>query len=403
MPDFKNLAKGGWHPEKRGGGKEGGLRSEFKGVNTVAGWMGKGKDPYEDKRADHQSAPLSSLRDPSSFAPPPKHVQYYGAAAAQSSSTPSPPPPPRSLGSALPPQQIHQQQEAERAAAQAAEEEANRPRPPPGPYRPDTTGLSTAHLPKPPVRRLDSSSPAPAPAPATRRPAGPPGLPPRLPPRQNSNPDEYSAAPPPNYHEATQSSITPNQGALNRLGQAGVSVPGFNIGRTASPPKPSPSPPVPPRTNSPALPNRGPQVPQLNELQSRFSRMNTSSPNPPQPVSPGQSQGTTWAQKQSAINTAQSFRRDPSSVPFSDARAAVGTANNFRERHGDQITSGLQTANGLQTRFGAGTTASPPASPAIGGVAGKKPPPPPPPKKKELSSGSGAPEPPPVPLSSKPR
>lgn len=35
MPDFKGLAKGGWHPEKRGGGKEGGIRSEFKGVNTI--------------------------------------------------------------------------------------------------------------------------------------------------------------------------------------------------------------------------------------------------------------------------------------------------------------------------------------------------------------------------------
>ncbi|KAJ9632062.1 hypothetical protein H2203_000463 [Taxawa tesnikishii (nom. ined.)] len=314
MPDFKGLAKGGWHPEKRGGGKEGGIRSEFKGVNTIAGWMGKGKDPYQESRS-HQSAPLSSLRDPASFAPPPKHVHYHGASAAQSSaSSPSYPQHTGGLGAPISQDVILRQQEAEQAQARAEEEETNRPPSPPKPYRVDTTGLSTTNLPKPPVRRSGGSSPSPIPAPAARKPAGPPGLPPRLPPRQNSHPDPNSPAPPPTYGEAVQQ---PDQGALSRLGQAGVSVPGLSIGRSASPPKPVQSPPLPARgatqspsvparapvlsppapsrapTQSPSVPARGPQAPQLSELQSRFAKMST----PSSTAQENANQGTTWAQK----------------------------------------------------------------------------------------------------------
>jgi hypothetical protein len=148
---------------------------------------------------------------------------------------------------------------------QAQEEEEEASRPPPGPYRVDTTGLSTANLPKPPVRRLDSGSSQPrppprqiAPSPAARAPLPPPrstptpptapsrqqpALPPRLPPRQNSRPDLNSPAPPPAYTELdhpTTSVPAPDQGAMNRLARAGVSVPGFDIGSRNSP-APTPS------------------------------------------------------------------------------------------------------------------------------------------------------------------
>lgn len=264
------------------------------------------------------------------------------------------------------------------------------------PYRVNTTGLETSHLPKPPVRRSDGSTPPALPSPASRK---PPGLPPRLPARQNSNPTEFTPAPPPVYQEAIgqKPSITPNQGSLDRLGRAGVSVSGFNIGRSASPLK------------SPAAPSpSGQQGPQLGELQSRFSRMSASSSTSETPT-----QGTTWAQKQAALKTARNARSDPSSLTFSDARTAASTANNFRQRHGEQMASGLQSANGLNQKYGitnrfssmtgndSAGTSNPPASPAV--AAAKKAPPPPPPKKKELSDVTLGVAPPPVPMSSKPR
>jgi len=153
-----------------------------------------------------------------------------------------------------------------------------------------------------------------------------------------------------------------------------------------------------------------------------------SSSSSPKPVSA--SEGTTFAQKQAALKTASSFRNDPSSVSLSDARAAAGTANNFRERHGEQVKSGWQSANRLYTKYGiadkvgaygASSTQVPePQSSAVemrdstseipvggpsGALLGKKKPPPPPAKKKELM-GTGLtkePVPPPIPLASKPK
>ncbi|KAJ4291999.1 hypothetical protein N0V90_009898 [Kalmusia sp. IMI 367209] len=381
MSGLKDIAKGGWHPKGKGEGGRESWRSDFKGINTVSGWkdkaMGKSKQPGEDPH-EHVSAPLSTLKDPSSFGPPPKHRAYYGDAAG--------PPRPR------PTQQERQREE----------EEANRP--PPGPYAADTTGLSTAHLPKPPAFR-PGQTPPPAVEQSTK-PKPKPTLPPRLPPRQNSHPDAYAPAPPPPYSESTQNNGVPggqlNQGALNRLGQAGVSVPGLDINRTASPP-------VPPRQTAsptPASPSAvAGRMPQLSELQSRFANRSSPSSSSPSAVPP--STGTTWAEKQAALKTANNFHNDPSKVTLSDARSAASTANNFRERHGDQVAAGWKAAGNLNQKYGitgrvnslaSGSTASPPGSPTKGAL-GKKPPPPPP-KKKELG-GSG--EPPPVPMSSKPK
>lgn len=59
--------KKGWHPPGRDGKKES-FRNDFKGINQVAGWMGKGKDPKAEERETHVSQPLSSLKDRESSA-----------------------------------------------------------------------------------------------------------------------------------------------------------------------------------------------------------------------------------------------------------------------------------------------------------------------------------------------
>lgn len=410
MDKFKSVAKGGWHPERSAGSSSGGA-SDSK-LGQVKGWVGKaqGKDAHADAAREHQSAPLSSLKDPASFAPPPKRLDYSaGAAASTGSSAPA--------GSAK--QRLQEKEEARRRA----EEEANKP--PPGPYRTDTTGLSTAHLPKPPAFRPSTASP-PLPPPAATATRPKPSLPPRLPPRQNSNPDEFAPPPPPTYNEATQAAPSQgvlNQGALNRLGQAGVSVSGFGIGRTASPqvpPRQTASPPVPPRQNSstgapvPPPPRTTGHGSQLGELQSRFAKMSSPSAGSSE-AAPAPTTGTSWADKQAALRTAGNLRDDPSKVTASDLKGAASTANNFQQRHGEQVASGWKAASGLNQKYGiAGKVNSyasssaqlaQPQSPtqSAPGVLGKKaPPPPPPPKKKELGATAAA-EPPPIPLSSKPK
>lgn len=356
--------------------------------------MGRSADGGKEDAHAHVSAPLSTLKDPASFGPPPKHRAYYGDAAG--------PPRPRPA----------------REPAQAHQREDGIETPPAGPYAADTTGLSTAHLPKPPAFRPNQATP-PAIDPSSRP---KPNLPPRLPPRQNSHPDAYAPAPPPPYQEATQDTGAAggylNQGALNRLGQAGVSVPGLEIGRHASPPVPprqTASPPVPPRRTSSPLTATPPAVPsrknssQLNELQSRFANLRTSSSQTTPSAPPAT--GTTWAEKQAALKTVNTLHSDPSKVTLSDARSAASTANNFRERHGEQVAAGWKAASNLNQKYGiagrvnslaSGSKASPPPppSPTTGGLGKKAPPPPPPPKKKELGGAGG---PPPIPLGSKPK
>lgn len=353
--------------------------------------------------------PISSLRDPASFAPPPKRIGTAGRASPGTNPV---------GGSAY-------------ATPAAQQPEAEEERPEPQPYRRDTTGLSTSHLPPPPGRRDGANGKPPAATIAGRPPAmkPKPSLPPRLPPRQTEHVDEYTPAAPPPYSVEAQPPAHQgilNQGAMNRLGAAGVSVPGFGIA-------PSPSPPLPSRRQAaappPPVPSQKPAPSQLGELQSRFAKFTTSSSQIKTPQPAAANQGTTWAQKQAALKTASSFRNDPSSVSFSDARGAATTANNFRERHGAQVASGLQSANNLNNKYGltekAGAAAvygvgntAPAQSPVAArdqidginldghahSVATKKAPPPPPKKRPDLvgtQQSSGPP--PPIPMSSKPK
>ncbi|KAI6860986.1 hypothetical protein KC343_g2141 [Hortaea werneckii] len=297
MDKFKGLAKGGWHPAGDRGISRDSWRSDLKGIAT-----GKKEDPHSlQARRDHQSAPLSSLRDPSSFGAPPKQTGAYGSGGGGATGFSSPgrpgggggggggagalPPSSGGLGGPVPTPSRRQQQPME-----------EEPPKPPEPYRMDTSGLKTDHLPKPPVRRGDGAgSPAgSAPGPGAGRTASPslpartasPKVPPRqtpplpsrapvaaakpppaLPPRMTENPNEYTPPPPPTYGEAMKPGTDAGQideGAASRLGQAGVSVPGFGIGGQLNQ-----------QQQQPAQPQG--HSSQLGELQQRFSRMNTGS------------------------------------------------------------------------------------------------------------------------------
>ncbi|KIW04928.1 uncharacterized protein PV09_04096 [Verruconis gallopava] len=416
MSSLKDIAKGGWHPKGKDGGKES-WRGDFKGIDQVAGWMGKKKTSDYGRAQEHTSTPLNQLKDPASFGPPPKRNTYGSSAAGGSTTQASPSstiPGTRltsstgGLGSPLTREQL---EEDRRLAAQRVESQRRieeEPKHPTGPYRADTTGLSTAGLPPPPkFRGASSTSPEKG---AVAKPP-PPSLPPRLPPRQAAAP----LSPPPAYSQQSgpENGVL-NHGAVSRLGAAGVKVPALGIGASNS----SASPPPPPGQS----PTAGTNASQLSELQSRFSRLNSGSTSPSAATADSSAQGTTWAQKQAALKTASNFHKDPTSVSLSDARNAASTANNFRERHGEQIASGWRAASGLNQKYGisdrlsGGAAASSAGSPSSGptgeheqetgvvgaSAAGKKKPPPPPPVKRVGLGGAGPSVPPPVPLASKP-
>lgn len=411
--------KNGWHPEKSG--------SSLKG--SVSGLMGRGKDSTSDS-SNHIARPLSDLKDPASFAPPPKRTSSGLAPAPPSASTkrkvitsPSNYTDPRADPVEPPPRNTGVQAIE---APPASQDEGPQP---PKPYRVNTTGLSTQHLPKPPARRDEANgrnpppySEAAIPTPAPK--ALPPSLPPRLPPR--------GATSSPAGNEKSNGLI--NLGSINRLGAAGVSVPALGIGRGLSANTSSPPPPAAERSAGLGSGKLGSQV---NELPGRFANMGNLSAASPAQEPPAQ--GTTWAQKQAALKTASNFHKDPSSVSFTDAKTAATTANNFRQRHGEQVASGIKTANNLNQKYGvmdrigtytgsqtthAQPRTSPPVLPGPGqaytgfssenspaapsGVAGKKKPPPPPPKKKLVAAAPAEfasredEAPPPIPMSTRP-
>jgi hypothetical protein len=381
--------------------------------------MGKKKTPDADAAGDHASTPLNQLQDPASFGPPPKRSTYGSTASTSTSTGQSAAVPVQGtrltqstggLGAPLSRAQLEEDRRLEQERIEAQRQEEEEPKYNTGPYRADTTGLNTAGLPPPPKFRGAAGSPQENGVVGGRAKAPPPSLPPRLPPRQAASP----TGPPPAYSRDASADARNgvlNQGAMSRLGAAGVQVPGFGIGSgTTSPPIPSrastTSPPVPARSPTTST---GPGASQLSELQSRFSRLksgaSSASSSPPPTRTEESGGGTTWAQKQAALRTASDFHKDPSKVSYSDAKSAAGTANNFRERYGEQVASGWNKASalgqkyGIAERFGRTSTAPPVEGPVSPGLGKKKPAPPPPPAKR-VGLGGGAP--PPVPMGSKP-
>jgi len=354
--------------------------------------MGKGKAGAHENPHDHTSRPLASLKDPEAFGPPPKNVRYHGGAAEPDNISPD-----RSgLGAIGQPGNL-------RAEPQEALS------PPPIPFRADRTGLDTASLPKPPTYR-HSKEVTPNLHDPSARPKPKPSLPPRLPPRQNSGVSQGVPVPePPSRNAALQPQSILNQSALNRLGSAGVSVPGLGIGRQSDVENPWEDQPSS-KTKRPSS-STFDRSEGANELQSRFAKLSIVTT--PQ-CSP--SQGTTFAEKK----TANAFRNNTLSVTLADGKNAVLTASNFRERHGDQAEIGWQSASGLNQKYGIAnkisslapdttgpfgpSTSSPQANPdTVGSLPPQlKKPPPPPPKKIAGLTSSGA-QAPPVPQGTKPR
>ncbi|KIV82284.1 hypothetical protein PV11_04405 [Exophiala sideris] len=456
---FRSLAKEGWHPKGREGGKES-WRGDFKGINQVAGWMGKGKDSSKSEASEHVSRPLATLKDPSLFGPPPKNVNYHGGAALPNEITPH-------TGGLGAPVRLDQTMSANRATESPTREEVveeQRPAGPPLPYRADRTGLRTDHLPPPPIHREVERNSGGV---ETQPPRPKPGLPPRLPSRQNTMPSPSpppvvsspppQAAPPayeavvtrqPSHQASTNYGI--NQGAVNRLANAGVSVPALGIGsNNASNPWQNEQ----SRTNVAKSPSPQPQpaTSQLSEIQARFARMNSNmgangvsqnstssshggpaqSPPPVSTPNTGQQQpqANTWAEKQATFRTAQNLHKDPSSVSVADAQSAAKSVNSFRNRHQDSINAAGAKATELNKKYNVAgrlnsflekhsspTSETPPSVnavvtnpppqpqqpqiPEIAASLSRKPPPPPPPKKP--STLAGATSPPPVPLGTKP-
>jgi hypothetical protein len=372
--------------------------------------MGKGKGSGSDSASDHVSRPLSTLKDPALFGPPPKNVNYHGGVALPNEITPHR----GGLGAPLSEGELNAAEQKARATPPHEEEEEEiKPAAPPLPYRADRTGLKTNHLPPPPVHRaiaeqLTSQTAAAAQAPPKVKPS----VPPRLPARRDQ-PEVASSVssvqPPPTYDAAVQQTPVAegglNQNAVSRLAKAGISVPGFGIGKS--------NPWKAEQSSSNTSASTTTSAPQLNELQSRFAQMNSGSPKPESVPA----EGTTLAQKQAAFKTAQDFHKDPSSVTFADAKGAASTANNFRQRHQEQISAGAQKVNTWNKKFNvtgrvndflekqaSPATEQPPVVPAVSppppdaaALSNRKPPPPPPPKK---PAGFNAP--PPVPLGTKP-
>ncbi|KAL6864299.1 hypothetical protein J3F83DRAFT_743309 [Trichoderma novae-zelandiae] len=353
MSKYAEMAKG-----KLSSGRE--KASDFKGRakgKVTKHIPGRGSKDDSSDVPSHVAPPLSSLRDPNSFAPPPRRT---------GSGLAPPPPPSTAKRSPLPTPSNYQDphgpqveppprfSDETQLQAYEAEQDAQ-PVSSPRPYRVDTTGLSTQHLPPPPVRRDRDAAAGRSPPSydsvvgASFSDAKAPSLPPRLPPRSGSGTSDRTASP---LSTLGVSSSSLNQGAVRRLGAAGISVPAFGIGSSSSPSHADDNempPPKPPR------PNATPPS-QLNELQNRFARLGTQAAVPSEPAAATTAApATTWAQKQAAIKAA----------------------------------------------------ASPPSPSGTPGLAGKKKPPPPPPKKKPSLSASTAASgegraPPPIPMSTRP-
>ena len=271
MDKAKGVLKNGWHPAGDQKLHRDSWKSDLKGMAT-------GKTPEKkqlEASRSHQSAPLASLKDPDSFGPPPRHTGAVGSTPTTPTSPARARPPPGGLGGPVPKPRWKQEEEQVQAEPEA----------PKLPYRTNTTGLRTDNLPKPPARRDEIAfAPVPAPPPRTNSSASslppparaqqPPPPPrsrptPSLPPRMNEHPDEYTPPAPPAYHEATQPAVRDqpllNQGAVNRLANAGVSVPGFGI-----------------QSNNDSSSNSAQESvqghgAQLSELQQRFARLKTAS------------------------------------------------------------------------------------------------------------------------------
>jgi len=204
---------------------------------------------------------------------------YGGGAGSASWNAPGsqPTPPPQQQQYEQPPQAQVQYQ----TAAEVLGEDSTAPPRPSEPFKIDSTGLSTSHLPPPPrfqPQATDGSTPSSArasPAPPARGPGRPassfapppsgvpgrknaPAPPPRLPARQNSNPDEYTPPGPPAY--TPQPVVEARQEMFGAARPSGYEAPKQQAAR-------------PVQSGGGGGGGGGSGNAQLSELQARFARM----------------------------------------------------------------------------------------------------------------------------------
>ncbi|RVD87558.1 uncharacterized protein DFL_001785 [Arthrobotrys flagrans] len=379
MNSLKSIAKGGWHPDKSSSSSSSSHRSgDNERFKNFKGLQQVANWTGHGTKSGSQDPSMVTTRPLTSL----KDPYSFGAPPKRDPKAPLPPPTQGSVLGGEPAPTVPE--------PPAQEEETPRPRS----FQVNTTGLSTLGLPAPPKRSLGTTS-GPSP-PLSGRPTPP------LPSRSQ---------PPP----------LPGRQPSNSLSTQG----------TESPSRSVPTPPS--RGTSQA------STTSISELSGRFSGLKASSASPSAaPSAETPTSGTTWAQKQAALKTISQARKDPTSVSFSDAAAAAKTADNFRQRHGDQVVKGYRQAeaaglvddpvrsklvehgtpkDGPQSRWGdatsrfskasstysadvSNTTQGGSSSLGFASIAGKKKPPPPP-KPKALETPSSPP--PPIPLSTKPK
>lgn len=415
--------------------------------------MGKGKKDSTTEASEHRPLPIASLKNPDAFGPPPKRVN---SAAIPNYTTPTP----VEGGEGLNIDAVGETYDDSQGFGSPKETSVGRKVPPPVPYRAKSAGNLTINAPKrslPGDQVVEDFKPRPKPS-----------LPPRLPPRQIPVSPQSPSSPPPAYSATVPANTAVsksylNQGALRRLGSAGITVPELGIEPGSRASNESQADDGNPKTRSSLGAAKG-----SDKSNSQLPKYSDFSPIQNAPGSGSPSQGTTLAQKKAALKTAAAFRKDPSSVSLADAKATASTMNNFRERHGEQVASGMKSANALNQKYdissklagqdpsrhnsggtsstaGTGLAAATPSSMRSGWTSGKmldqqyvpsykfdgdassptpirdnaqlasaasntasdleirvkRPPPPPPPKKSFSSSASSTP--PPIPVKSKPK
>ncbi|KAI5368324.1 hypothetical protein Slin14017_G033600 [Septoria linicola] len=450
MPfDGKAMLKGGWHPAGDKQIKKETWKSDLKGLAT-----GKKKDPYAEARDNHVSAPLTTLRDPDAFGPPPKARSHYdangqalnpvavarragtGMSAGGGSAIPQslaaiPTEHRGGLGAPVVETGYKERREREMREREAREqEELNVER---GPYQKDTTGIDTRNFAPPPRHYAvggGAASPAASAVGGRASPALPPRVPPRqttgtlpppptrqtagtiaaqssgpkpyLPPRQNEYPDEHTPAPPPTYGEALHAPSPPAQTVGNKFETAATGA-AQRFGQQAATSWMQQR--QQPQAQDPAAVNQG--------AASRLAGAGVSVPG----FGIGGSSGSSTLQQNQQVpmpsaqqmQSAASFASGAASRFGQQQQQSLSQSSNSTQGHGGQLSE-------LQQRFARMGTPGSSSAPAgqesgvIAAAAQKKPPPPPPPKKApglqaappggEATAGDA---PPPVPMSSKPK
>ncbi|EPQ62686.1 Bgt-1016 [Blumeria graminis f. sp. tritici] len=300
MSNFKDKVKSSWNTRNKDGKLTNRLRDDFKGLDQVAGWMGKERD--QKTTNDRESRVAVSYKDPSTFKPPPKRINSYVDTTIQNHAT----------------SDIKESLSTWPSEKKQIGDLEERKLPPPVPSRDNSSGSKPLqstprnfHLNGLDGERRNSEN----------CPEAKPGPPPRLPPRKASS--------------LIASSVSDSLDLPKEISKNGPSLSGGASIKQSC-------------LQSSALARSYLSTPRnvspLENVQSCPSTITSLT----SPKSASVSEGTTFAEKRAALKTASSLRNNPSSVSFHDVKTAAGTAKSFQERHGNQVKTGLHLAQRLQ-------------------------------------------------------